>query len=148
MWVATLPKWRYLRGKWKRGRGILLQMLGEISRKTLPRYQILFIQIYDISIKVLLHLDIKARIKMFPIITAVLEQSYLKRVSWSYVFLTRLTSSQHFDFCLELQTPCSKNPCLNEGKCITFKDTFQCVCKNGYNGSTCEGALTPEIIRQ
>lgn len=90
MWVATLSKWRYLRGKWTRGRGILLQMLGEISRKTLPRYQILFIQIYDISIKVLVHLDIKARIKMFPIITAVLEQSYLKRVSWSCIFLTRL----------------------------------------------------------
>jgi len=155
MWVATLPKWRYLRGKWTRGRGILLQMLGEISRKTLPRYQILFIQIYDISIKVLLHLDIKTRIKFFPIITAVLEQSYLK---WVCIFFTRLTwniviqwngsAFSTFWLFLELQTPCSKNPCLNEGKCISFKETFKCVCKNGYNGSTCEGALTTAIIHQ
>lgn len=64
------------------------------------------------------------------------------------LFSETVLPSQHFDFCLELQTPCSKNPCLNEGKCIDFKDTFQCVCKNGYNGSTCEGALTPEIIWQ
>lgn len=133
-------------------------MLGEISRKTLPRYQILFIQIYDISIKVLLHLDIKTRIKFCTHYHScpgaiLFEKSFMimhifDTVNVKLLFSETVLPSQHFDFCLELQTPCSKNPCLNEGKCINFKDTFQCVCKNGYNGSTCEGALSPEIMRQ
>ncbi|XP_068735007.1 fibropellin-1-like [Montipora capricornis] len=47
--------------------------------------------------------------------------------------------------CQELQGPCSKNPCLNEGKCIEIEETFRCVCKDGFNGSTCEVKVLPLV---
>lgn len=73
----------------------------------------------------------------------------LTRLTWNIVIQFNSSFfSKFLNFCLELQTPCSKNPCLNEGTCINFGETFKCVCKHGYNGSTCEGALTAEIIQQ
>ena len=45
----------------------------------------------------------------------------------------------HFLLILALRSQCFKNPCLNEGKCIDVGDTYKCICKEGYDGSTCEG---------
>ena len=45
----------------------------------------------------------------------------------------------YFLLILALRSQCFKNPCLNEGKCIDVGDTYKCICKEGYDGSTCEG---------
>ena len=35
---------------------------------------------------------------------------------------------------------CATSPCLNDGQCVNKPDGgFECVCKQGYTGSTCDG---------
>lgn len=46
----------------------------------------------------------------------------------------------------DLRSACYKSPCMNEGKCVAVDDTFKCICKNGFSGSTCEGLLKPILF--
>ena len=37
---------------------------------------------------------------------------------------------------------CATNPCVNDGQCVDKPDGgFECICKSGYSGSTCDGRL-------
>ncbi|CAG2252097.1 unnamed protein product [Mytilus edulis] len=35
-------------------------------------------------------------------------------------------------------TPCTSSPCLNNGECKVQKDTYQCECPVGFNGTECQ----------
>lgn len=41
-------------------------------------------------------------------------------------------------------TPCSGNPCMNNGTCTVTGSgsTYFCMCANGFSGTNCEGNLT------
>ena len=45
-----------------------------------------------------------------------------------------------FSCCIILQTPCSKRPCKNGGKCIALyeRNNFKCTCPSGFKGMKCE----------
>lgn len=36
------------------------------------------------------------------------------------------------------QTFCRSNPCLNGGTCVNTGDYYQCICKDGFEGSNCQ----------
>ncbi len=40
-------------------------------------------------------------------------------------------------YCLE---KCNPNPCMNNGECLNYGDTYKCVCKNGFTGKNCESS--------
>jgi hypothetical protein len=33
---------------------------------------------------------------------------------------------------------CAKRPCKNGGRCVDKVNSYQCICKAGYNGVKCE----------
>ena len=45
-----------------------------------------------------------------------------------------------FQICLEIEVnnPCSPNPCKNGGKCFTVGSRFSCRCQPKFGGPTCE----------
>lgn len=42
---------------------------------------------------------------------------------------------------------CNPNPCHAEGQCISTKDGYQCLCKNGRTGILCEEMILPKNYR-
>ena len=42
---------------------------------------------------------------------------------------------------------CSPSPCGPNGHCISTKDGYQCVCKNGTTGILCEQKMMPKNYR-
>ncbi|CAH1777875.1 unnamed protein product, partial [Owenia fusiformis] len=44
-------------------------------------------------------------------------------------------------FCEVPITPCTSNPCLNGGTCITSENEYRCECLPGYTGSNCESFI-------
>lgn len=40
--------------------------------------------------------------------------------------------------CLEFDTPCDVNPCLNNGVCRNKVNDYRCICPDGYSGDHCE----------
>ncbi|XP_052006463.1 hyaluronan-binding protein 2-like isoform X2 [Xyrauchen texanus] len=38
----------------------------------------------------------------------------------------------------EIPSPCTPNPCENNGKCVKDEDDFDCICKNGFKGKYCK----------
>ncbi|XP_052061897.1 protein crumbs homolog 1-like [Mytilus californianus] len=50
----------------------------------------------------------------------------------------RLMIIQVDKLCKTQVNPCSKNPCLNGGKCTVSSSSYQCKCLNGYSGKDCQ----------
>ncbi|CAC5393171.1 VCAN [Mytilus coruscus] len=50
----------------------------------------------------------------------------------------RLMITQVDKLCKTQVNPCSKNPCLNGGKCTVSSSSYQCKCLNGYSGKDCQ----------
>jgi len=42
---------------------------------------------------------------------------------------------------------CNPNPCSKNGECISTKDGYKCVCKNGMTGILCEQIIMPKSYR-
>lgn len=36
-------------------------------------------------------------------------------------------------------TPCTTEPCLNNGTCTVVEESYVCVCPDTYGGTTCDG---------
>lgn len=53
------------------------------------------------------------------------------------------TASCSFQVTIVAVSPCSPNPCLNDGQCFVTGDTFFCACVNGFTGTTCNEDTRP-----
>jgi len=53
-------------------------------------------------------------------------------------------SGSGFSLIYEVQTPCSSNPCFNNGSCKDSKDlkSFTCDCESSFDGVFCEKGIT------
>ena len=60
-------------------------------------------------------------------------------LSFSFLLLISVQFSCYLVYCLV--TPCTINPCLNQGQCQMSGNTFQCICDLGFSGVTCESEL-------
>lgn len=57
-----------------------------------------------------------------------------------HILIRSRYKSPTYCFYSEFRSACYKNPCMNAGKCVTAGDTFNCICTDGFTGSTCEGS--------
>ena len=50
--------------------------------------------------------------------------------------------NETFSMCPNDCSPCSHNPCLNNGTCVAFASNYNCSCPNDYFGKNCENKKT------
>ena len=53
-------------------------------------------------------------------------------------FLTNMTQFS--------DTPCTNNPCLNQGQCQVVGNSFQCTCRTGFFGDRCQSEFVHSIL--
>lgn len=62
------------------------------------------------------------------------------------VFITTTTSTTPTTTTINSAVVCPfQNPCLNQGLCIFFGSTYQCICPEGYSGSLCETGIATTV---
>ena len=58
-------------------------------------------------------------------------------MNW-FIFYT--LCSHVFSFSLDIDD-CAKRPCQNGGRCVDKVNSYQCICKVGYNRVNCENGM-------
>ena len=84
---------------------------------------------------------------MLPVEYHTLKQYHGILYAWVVIVQTSsnypdvITIWLNFAFVLLPDDACNPNPCLNQGICQPFADSYQCTCPQGYSGTNCQSEL-------